>query len=43
MERISSDETLRARLAEAGPKRAAQFTWRATAERTLNALRQAKD
>jgi glycosyltransferase involved in cell wall biosynthesis len=43
MERIVSDEHLRARLAEAGPRRAARFTWRATAERTLDALLRAKD
>jgi glycosyltransferase involved in cell wall biosynthesis len=42
MERIVSDTELRARLAEAGPRRAAQFTWRATAERTLEALMQAR-
>ena len=42
MERIVSDEALRTRLAGAGPRRAARFTWRATAESTLDALRQAK-
>ena len=41
MLRIVDDEDLRARLAEAGPRRAARFTWRATAEATLEALRQA--
>jgi hypothetical protein len=38
MVRISDDEALRARLAEAGPRRAALFSWRATAEGTLGAL-----
>ena len=38
MLRITDDEALRARLAEAGPRRAAQFSWRATAEGTLAAL-----
>jgi glycosyltransferase involved in cell wall biosynthesis len=38
MERITTDEELRAHLAEAGPRRAAQFSWRATAEATLAAL-----
>jgi glycosyltransferase involved in cell wall biosynthesis len=38
VERIVSDEALRARLAEAGPKRAAQFPWRETARLTLEAL-----
>ena len=42
MERVVSDADLRAHLAAAGPRRAAQFTWRATAERTLDALREAK-
>ena len=41
MERIVADDSLRARLAEAGPRRAAQFTWRATAESTLNYVAQA--
>jgi glycosyltransferase involved in cell wall biosynthesis len=43
MERLVSDEALRLQLAFDGPRRAAQFTWRATAERTLDALLQAKD
>jgi len=43
MERLVSDAGLRTRLANAGPRRASQFTWRATAERTLQALIQAKD
>ncbi len=38
MLRIATDEALRAHLAEAGPRRAAQFSWRATAEGTLEAL-----
>jgi len=38
MRRITDDEALRARLGEAGPRRAAQFSWRATAEGTLAAL-----
>jgi glycosyltransferase involved in cell wall biosynthesis len=38
MERLVTDDALRARLAEAGPRRAAQFTWRETARRTLEAL-----
>jgi glycosyltransferase involved in cell wall biosynthesis len=41
MLRIADDEALRARLREAGPRRAAQFSWRATAEGTLAALRAA--
>jgi len=41
MERLVTDSTLRERLAAAGPARAAQFTWRATAEATLAALTQA--
>jgi glycosyltransferase involved in cell wall biosynthesis len=43
MERIAFDPDLRARLSDAGPRRAAQFPWRATAERTLSALVKAKD
>jgi glycosyltransferase involved in cell wall biosynthesis len=39
MLRITADEPLRARLASEGPLRAAQFSWRATAEATLDALR----
>ena len=38
MRRIATDEALRMRLAEAGPRRAAQFSWKATAEATLGAL-----
>ncbi len=39
--RLSDDSALRARLAEAGPRRAAGFSWAATAEATLEALRAA--
>jgi len=39
--RIASDEALRQRLTEAGPRRAAEFSWRKTAEITLQALRDA--
>ena len=39
--RVSDDDALRARLAEAGPRRAASFSWTATAEATLAALRDA--
>jgi glycosyltransferase involved in cell wall biosynthesis len=39
--RIVSDEPLRQQLAAAGPARAAAFSWRATAEKTLAALEQA--
>ena len=38
MLRITDDEGLRRRLAEAGPRRSAEFSWRATAEETLRAL-----
>lgn len=38
MFRICDDGELRLRLAEAGPCRAAEFSWRATAEETLRAL-----
>jgi glycosyltransferase involved in cell wall biosynthesis len=41
MLRISSDDALRRRLAEAGPRRAAQFSWHAAAEATLQVLRDA--
>jgi glycosyltransferase involved in cell wall biosynthesis len=40
LRRITGDEVLRARLAEAGPRRASEFTWRKTAEVTLEALRE---
>ncbi len=39
--RISGDEALRTRLAEAGPRRAAKFSWAAAAQATLQALREA--
>jgi glycosyltransferase involved in cell wall biosynthesis len=39
LRRIVSDEALRQRLAVAGPQRAAEFSWRKTAEITLKALR----
>jgi glycosyltransferase involved in cell wall biosynthesis len=39
MARIAGDEPLRKRLAEAGPRRAGEFSWRTTAEGTLAALR----
>jgi glycosyltransferase involved in cell wall biosynthesis len=39
MRRIVADDPLRARLAQAGPLRAARFSWRQTAESTLAALR----
>ena len=38
MERLTADTELRARLAESGPKRAAGFSWQATAQVTLDAL-----
>lgn len=38
LDRIMSDESLRARLAQAGPARAREFTWRRSAERTLAVL-----
>ncbi|MFB3779211.1 MAG: glycosyltransferase family 4 protein [Bryobacteraceae bacterium] len=41
MVRIAADELLRRRLAEAGPRRAAAFTWRKTAEATLAVLSEA--
>jgi glycosyltransferase involved in cell wall biosynthesis len=41
LERIVEDEPLRQKLASAGPARAAQFPWRATAEKTLAALEEA--
>jgi glycosyltransferase involved in cell wall biosynthesis len=39
MLRLTEDETLRAHLAEAGSRQAAQYTWRAAAESTLAVLR----
>jgi len=41
MLRLVDDEELRARLERVGPLRAAQFSWRATAEATLGALEDA--
>ena len=41
LERLTSDESLRARLSAAGPPRAAEFTWEQTAAKTLAALREA--
>jgi glycosyltransferase involved in cell wall biosynthesis len=38
MQRLVEDEALRALLAAAGPRRAAQFDWRTTARLTLQAL-----
>lgn len=38
LRRITSDAELRQRLAEAGPRRAAEFSWRKTAELTRDAL-----
>ena len=39
IERAATDGTLRARLAEAGPRRAADLTWEACAEATVRAYR----
>jgi len=41
MNRVSDDAELRARLSTAGPHRAAQFSWKATAEATLGAVLEA--
>jgi alpha-1,3-rhamnosyl/mannosyltransferase len=41
LEFITGDEALRRELAAAGPRRAAAFSWRATAEKTLAALEDA--
>jgi glycosyltransferase involved in cell wall biosynthesis len=41
IDRLVSDEDLRERLAAAGPERATQFSWLATARQTLDALREA--
>ena len=43
LRRLASDEALRERLSTAGIERARSFTWRACAERTLAAYRQALD
>lgn len=40
MTRLRQDPALRARLVQAGPPRAAQFSWQTTAERTLVVYRQ---
>jgi glycosyltransferase involved in cell wall biosynthesis len=39
MHSLANDESVRRRLAEAGPQRAAQFSWTAAARATLNSLR----
>jgi len=41
MVRLVSDDPLRARLAEEGPRQASGFSWRKAAEATLDALREA--
>jgi glycosyltransferase involved in cell wall biosynthesis len=41
LERVMMESGLRTRLSKAGPIRAAQFSWRSTAESTLEALRAA--
>ncbi len=41
LERITEDTILRERLIAVGPQRAAQFSWKTTAEATLGALREA--
>jgi glycosyltransferase involved in cell wall biosynthesis len=41
LESVVSDAALRERLSEAGPARAAQFSWRKTAQATLEILREA--
>lgn len=41
LERITGDTSVRERLTEAGPRRAREFSWRKTAELTLEALRRA--
>jgi glycosyltransferase involved in cell wall biosynthesis len=40
MAAVTEEPALRNRLADAGPRRAAAFSWRATAEATLDALQQ---
>jgi len=40
--RLIADDPLRARLAAAGPRRAAEFSWRRTAAQTLSALEEAR-
>ena len=39
--RITSDDPLRASLSSAGPARASQFSWRESAEQTLDLLQEA--
>jgi len=39
LRRITTDEELRRRLSEEGPRRASQFSWRKTAEITLEGLK----
>jgi glycosyltransferase involved in cell wall biosynthesis len=41
MDRLASDESLRKKLAAAGPERASQFSWLTPARQTLDALREA--
>ena len=41
LESVVGDAALRARLSEAGPARAAEFSWRNTAQATLEVLREA--
>jgi alpha-1,3-rhamnosyl/mannosyltransferase len=43
MHRLVTDDELRHRLASAGPLRAAQFSWRTTAEGVLDALKASRD
>ena len=43
MASVVTDEALRARLSEEGPRRAAEFSWRETAEAVLAALREAAE
>jgi glycosyltransferase involved in cell wall biosynthesis len=40
LRRITGDDALRRRLTEAGPRRASEFSWRKTAEVTLEVLRE---
>ena len=43
MDRLVTDEALRGRLASEGPVRAAQFSWRTTAQGVLDALAECRD
>jgi glycosyltransferase involved in cell wall biosynthesis len=43
LERVLEDDSLRARLAEAGPRRAARFTWDDAAEKTALAIAEAAE